>query len=563
METTNRYCSGPLESEAAKGIWQETFGKQFSGNEKLESVLEQILSSARNHLNREGRNGHLSVFIRDGFRDRLSLIRSTVRELNPGEERPRAHLSRKDGNYDGKRKICYYELFDRLLPKGRRRNDDESKNSRGSTGWIFVSGCPLLLIGEFSPQAIKAQYQYLQDGAFNAKLEDYGDPKSGCVISEFSVTDVQKGETQYLGVPIILEATGIPIGVLRYTAKLCMPFLDISDFCFLADVATVISAAIRHFKLLRQISRENKLDDMASKLRETGNYHDFLEFAAKSISSNISSLYLSLKIGDRELLRLVDAYGISARVHELRDQRTPEGKRTLEDYHSGQKGATWALFKANDDPYVYENVPSDKSWRGLNMLAFYEKVFEERGIDIAGLSSKKLEKQLKRYSIKLMGCNLKPDRTSPAVGVFKVEFPSGYDEDYGEADKAFMKRCRDVLAPEVALLKSFVEGDWFDEPEDDESSDEFAKLLSTVIILKLIDQGTNPGFWAHVGSFITDHPEVQKKIGKSVIKMLHVSKGKRNEIKVYLQNLARSLPEVVGRILLEDVLTRVHQLLTA
>src|ERR1035437_6393369 len=257
METTDLYCSGPRESEAVKCIWEQTFGQLHNGNDSFETVVAQILKSARSHLNRSGRHGHLSVFTRDAFRDRLSLISSTVKELNQGEKRPEAHLSRKEENYDPNKQICYYELFDRLLPEGRSRNDDKSRTSRGNTGWIFASSCPLILIGTFSQQAIKAQYLQ-DDDLFSVMLEEYGEPKSGCIISDLSAKDVAQGNTQYLGVPIFLEGAQsskrITIGVLRYTAKLRMPFVDKNDLCFLADVATIISAAIRHFKLLLRIS---------------------------------------------------------------------------------------------------------------------------------------------------------------------------------------------------------------------------------------------------------------------------------------------------------------------
>jgi hypothetical protein len=208
---------------------------------------------------------------------------------------------------------------------------------------------------------------------------------------------------------------------------------------------------------------------------------------------------------------------------------------------------------ASDDPRVLI-VRDDTSWKGRNTKVFYQRAFLTRGIKFAeGSDQTELRDLVKSYSIKLLGSKLKPKNKQFAVGVLKVEFPTSPDaeEFYSESDKAFFQRCRDVLSEEVALLSAFLDGDWFSSGTQ-QTENEFARLLTTVVTLSLITKDEKPEFWEHVIEYITQHPEVKNQFHAAVQQRLELEEFPEKELMERAKRVAKSLPEEIMKILVGE-----------
>jgi len=550
LPEANRPQRKPMSAEhlgALLRLWDEAMGGDGCASDNLERSLRRILKVANDYLNVPDRFGQMSLFFRDPFKDRLNLIASTVPELNPNCSPLNGHFICQKENYDPADKVCYYELYDRLLPSERYRFDKEYSKRRGITGWIALTGCPLKLHGRPSDELIRVQFP--NDHRFQCLLNEYGFPISGSRISETLAEIATSGWTQYLGAPVISATNNsVTIGVIRYTAKLEQPLVEESDLEFLKGVAHLIAVVIRNSNANRHLSRQIKFASAYSNFKQKSRYHDFLGFVADSLSSKIASVYVAFWIGNERILRLVDAYGISDPVAKLRFTSK------LADYSESGTGITWNLLGGNSDKPRVLDVRDDTGWRGRNTLIFYQPAFLSRGIRLADRNDAgALEGIVKSYSIRLMGCRLKPRGSSLPVGVLKVEFPTSYDaeESYGDEDIEFFESCRDALSGEVGLLSAFLDGDWFigDTKPD---LNEFARLLTTIITLNLVHVNEKPEFWSYVSTFIKNHPDAKAQVGWSVRRMLEFDEAPVGETEKWAKRLRESLPNEIVKFIVDE-----------
>jgi hypothetical protein len=525
---------------AQADLWDACFGSGYQPTELLEPVLRRVIDFTNSTLNAAGRHGNTSLFVRDPFADRLNLVCSTVRELNPGECPSEAHFACKSENYDSTSKICYIDLFDRLTPDGKNRHDPECCRKRGVTGWIALTGCPLRLLG-ITPQPLLNSI-CRGENASNHAFDEFGPPVTGGRISETAAKSAAAGETQYLGVPVIsVTNRSIVTGVFRYCARLDSHLLTECDLEFLKHAAHIVSAVLRHFNSQKQLTRSIKFPAAVCRLKETANFHEFLDYAAESLSSNISSIYVGFRVGGKRILRILEARGISAPVRDLRG--------LLSDYSATQTGITWALFDGPSAEPSTHIVRDDSAWRGRNTRIFYEKVFGAKGITFKDDDDQsELRSLVRSYSIKLLGSKLRCMGRSNAVGVFKVEFPTCHDaeEFYSDGDKEFFRGCCDVLGEEVGSLAGFLEGDWFS-ARSPRPKNEFVRLLTTVVTCNLLKKEEKPEFWEKVAGFITEHRAVIGQFQDALCRIIEFEESPQAECVERLRKLANELPEPIAK----------------
>jgi hypothetical protein len=185
-----------------------------------------------------------------------------------------------------------------------------------------------------------------------------------------------------------------------------------------------------------------------------GDFCSYLKFIADSTISEIASVYIRLEHNGQACLRLVDAYGLSKPIRDLR-------KRRLRDHTESKQGLTWRLQEPGFS--ACPSAAEAKGWAGLNTSAFYEEAFGTVGL--SGFTAHPRQ-FVKGFRIKLLGCSLRTHNgigEETICGVLKVEFPRVFDADglYDDTDKDFLARCSKVLAQELHRYQQLYDGTWF------------------------------------------------------------------------------------------------------
>lgn len=504
-----------INTEEVQKLWHDTFGPKFEkywGN--INCALEKIVSETQKILNESGysgneRNGHATLFLRDPLSDRLNLIFSTASFLNPNSRSPsELYFSEKSQNYDFDKKICYYQLYDRLTPD-ELKGELEARENRGLTGWVAVTGCPLRINSERAQPILEEIYS--TNPIIHEKCKIYGVPTWGRHIAEFIIEKGKKAEKwtkRFLAVPIksIIDPS-ITIGVLRYTCTLEERELTRLDLPIIQSISDIISTVLNLDRIKRITMRDSLLELEMMKFRKTGNFYNFLKFIADSLGSEISSLYISIELNGREIVRLFDAYGISDEVGILRSEDL------IKDHDNDMQGLTWELFNSKGDSVkVYKSVIDSNNWRGLNTEVFYKKHLSRLGIQgIDNLGKERRQKELlKTYSIKLMGMGLESDGNP--LGVLKVEFPTTFDSSlhYEKDDQRFFEKCTVPIKEELSKYKSFISCEWF-KKKGNNQSEEFVRLLSYILRTGLVKKDEGEQFWKNVDDYMKKHSEDIKK----------------------------------------------------
>jgi len=230
--------------EAIQELWGNLFGQRLVSTwDNSSSALENIAEYTKKELNQgDMRNGEVTLFMRDPLSDSLILEYSTVKDLNPGHGRPPSnkHFSRRDENYDREQQCCFYTLCDRLA-SDEEKESSVSRETRGLTGWVCVTGYPLKVNSERSKERLE---EVLQDYPWMLpEVNKYGAPAWGNHISEFPMDNPDQWSKRFLGVPVkSITSPHVTIGVLRYSSIPEGGVLTESDLYFLESMAELVSA---------------------------------------------------------------------------------------------------------------------------------------------------------------------------------------------------------------------------------------------------------------------------------------------------------------------------------
>lgn len=472
--------------DEVQGLWKEVFGSGFSqvwNHPKL--TQRDILRKALAVLNsKSSRVGHVTLLMREPLSDRLILELSTQSELDRGSpEPPDGFIRNKQENYDSKLRAVYYQLHDKLCGSDHERRTQVSREHRGLTGWVAVTGHYLKINSERA--GILLEDLPKERPELREAINRYGLPVWGRHASEILEQSQIDWNKRLLAVPIfsVNREKRVSIGVLRYSCELSGPELNEIDRIFLSSIASLFSA-IENLESMKAItSREDRRDLEIANLHATGDIHRFLRFLASSTQSEISSLYIRLNFGDSEILRLVDAHGIDGKIFDLRDQ--------IMDYSQSQSGLTWGLYEEHHGrAIIFESVLDSDSWKGKNTQIFYRKHLSRLGLSEVDkkLDEGRARDVLKDYRIKLMGLSL--GYNSKAIGVLKVEFPTCFDSNlvYSDLDRKFLESCGDALTSELSKIQGFIDGSWFNNATEKDTV-EFLRLVRQVTAFQLLREG--------------------------------------------------------------------------
>lgn len=474
--------------DGTQSLWHSLFRENVRCTwDNPPKTVEHLVDSLQRILNDgAGRNGQVSLFIREPLSDRLILTATTVPELRPGAaDVPPEHLFKeRKANYDPMRKVAFYQLCDTLTREDLKKSL-ESRRTRGLTGWVAVTGLPLRVNNEFAKELLE-QIAYQSPEAAR-KCDKYGSPIWARRITEFIPTKpLDKWTKRVLAVPI--PAVNDPkrtIGVLRYTCLKEDPELTRLDLWCIAEAARLY-AAVQGLQHVRTLStRENTFAEEELRLQTTGNLRRFLQFIAQSLRSEIASVYICIRRNGRMTLRLFDAHGIEEQVAQLREDTT------LHDYNESTGGLTWELFtNRRTRPIAYDTVLDCPIWEGLNAKIFYGRAFDAIGLSEAAQRLEKPDEHralLETYRIALIGHVLVYEN-SP-VGVLKVEFPSTFDTSahYKKEDQDFFLRASKTLAKHIGPLSKLLDGTWFMRSGPD-NVHQFALMLNELIRVGLLNR---------------------------------------------------------------------------
>ncbi|GJL65121.1 MAG: hypothetical protein NPIRA05_00920 [Nitrospirales bacterium] len=523
-------------------LWAEIFGlKVRSAIEYPNDIFKVVVDRTQAILNRfNEREGEVCLFLRNPVTDRLILERSTVSCLNPGTVPPPTQLfENMKNNYDPASQTAFYDLYDRLSSQSEKRSE-YSRKMRGLTGWVAVSGHPLLINDQNDLNDLISKLKI--DIPLQSTCLVYGMPLWGNRVTEFLYEDPHKWIKHYLAVPIkSIINPNCTIGVLRYACSLESQELNEMDQWALSWLAQIISN-IKNLEYEKTVHDRNKtLPHRIAHLRENGDLHSFLEFLATSLRSKIASAYISVTEEDKTKLRLIEAFGISGKISDLRK------KGEIEDYSHERSGLTWQLYESFQNRVkVYSSVGDDKAWTGRNTDIFYKHALAKLGFEFI---SEQLRNQSERgplvrsYSIKLMGMGLS-EKNVP-VGVLKVEFPSDYDSSfhYKDEDRQFFQDCAEEIKLELVKYKDMINGKWF-KKSNDQSVCEFVRIAGYIFQNKLIDKNHHMEFWTNAEKFAKTHYETIKKLDDQILQEINL---REREWLFEIKNVGKKILGIVRR----------------
>ncbi len=483
--------------------WKAHFGSGFEatwdGTQRVDQsqmrTIEDLVQTAQSHLNqrdRQGRLGEASLLIRDPREDRLVLIWSTSTNLRDGQAN--TNDVRDPSHYfDDARRCYFYPLFDRLV-QPKERNSRRSRDSRGLTGWVAVTGHHLLVNGRHGKQRLGG----LDEDRPETKraCQTYGYPSWGHHVCDFPYDPARPN--RYVAVPVKSTAdTTKTIGVLRYVCSCSGKELSDADLCLMRELADLISASLGLDATITRALRGSHITERKENLRRSYNFGEYLEFVAHSLRSSIASIYLDVRgiVGESESnLRLLDAFGIIEPVAYLRNG--------LKDYLPGEGGFTRYLFDAAPkEPSVQASVHLHGSWKGKNILAFYGQHFKaliKGGEEAEG----ELTEVAKRYKIKIMGMPLFCG--DERVGVIKVELPNSFDDSrhYDKDDQAFFAEAAAALGEVVGEFRSFLRCELFARGQSPHVVGNLARMIAELLRTRVVSPSEAAYFWGELRSFV-------------------------------------------------------------
>jgi hypothetical protein len=450
-----------------------------------------------------------------------------------------------DENYDRDNNVVFYRLHDRLCPDAEKASPEHALR-RGLTGWVAVTGQYLKINNERAQSLLEDLEKERPDIRHHRTL--YGRPVWGRRTTEVADKSAADWSKRYLAVPILLNNhTQQVIGVLRYTCELNGPELTDIDRTILENLATIISAVLSLDRIKAVTSRAERLKLEIPHLRTSGDLNQFLKFLSTSTRSKIASLYVWLPINGRSVLRVLDAYGLSGTVADLRDQ--------LADDEEITSGLTWQIFRDHlSDPIAMESVAESKNWRGLNSSVFYGEHFRQLGLkNIMEDLARGRQSTLEHHPIKLMGMSLGTQERP--LGVVRVEFPTTFDSEahYGAADLDFLKQCGDTLLTELEDVQSFISGRWF-AGAGREAAGEFRRLFLLVERTRLVRRNEAEAYWTNIEEYWRRYGEDVLREAKTT--RADLSAGDRVRLEHLRESLlSRAASGVVDRILLHQLST--------
>ena len=453
-------------------------------------AIEDLVSTAKEHLNGRGRSGEASLFVRDPREDRLILLCSTSTNIQRGTADTK-QVRDPEAHYDPTLRRYYYTLYDRLADT-MERESERARFERGLTGWVAVAGHYLIVNGEYGKHGLVSLAEDRPETL--AACQAYGRPIWGRHISE-APTDPQKPK-RYIAVPVKSSTdSSKTIGVLRYACPCAGKELDEGDLYFLSELAQLISATLGLDAVTIGVFRGSHLPHEADHLRRTYDFGAFLRFIAISLRSNIASLYIDIGSIRRteSTLRLVDAYGIRGSVGTLRDE--------IKDYPASNTGFTrWLFDEISPGPIVESSVHQHRSWQGKNTRLFYGDLFRKFREPGSGDPGKPTD-VARKYEIKIIGIPV--SYRGDKIGVLKVELPNSFDDSqhYGSADQSFLKECADALAPVLEDFHLFLQGEWFDKPDPVRTIVNVTRMAAEVLRTRLLSPTEARAFWSSLEAF--------------------------------------------------------------
>lgn len=530
--------------------WKVHFGAQledtwhsshFKGGRasSVSNTIADLVETAKRRLNERGRVGEASVFLRDPREDRLVLLYSTSDSLRRGVAGTRQV---RDVSYFDKDRRCYiYPLHDRLA-KARERESDKARRARGLTGWVAVAGHHLLVNGEYGQQGLVSLAEDRPETT--AACQIYGLPIWGRHISE-APQDPGKRK-RYVAVPVRSTVDrSRTIGVLRYACPCSGKELTDPDLALMTELADLISASLAIDAAATRAARNYLLPLEIDHLRRTYDFGAFLEFIAKSLRSNIASLYLEVGsvLGHSSRLRLLHAYGLASPVALLRGQ--------LQDYPSGDGFTRWLFDQGPPEPTVESSVHLHESWRGKNILAFYGANLK-RLVNVGTSLEGQPTEVARQYEIKIMGVPLMMDQER--VGVVKVELPDSFDDGrhYDKADQDFIAECAAALGDVVGEFQRFLRGEWFT-GNSVHVIINVTRMAAEVLRTRVLSPAEGQYFWSELSSFIQTNEVAVSEELREILSRKPADAEAILESRNWFEKLARDLTtEVIAKVIVES-----------
>lgn len=469
-------------------------------------AIRDLVHMAKTRLNERGRIGEASLLVRDPREDRLVLVRSTSRSLQEGTAT--TNQVRELSYFDKIGSRYFYPLFDRLVD-ARERESDRAREARGLTGWVAVAGHYLIVNGEYGKQGLLSLDEDRPET--QGACQTYGRPTWGHHISEAPIDPARP--KRYIGVPVPSSADAErTIGVLRYACPSAGKELSDVDLVLLREVAELISAILGLEAATTRAFRGAQIAYHKDRLSRTYDFGAFLAFIAQSLRSSIASVYLEMRgiSGDESRLRLLEAFGIRGSVSVLRQE--------IADYSPREAGFTrWLFDAAPNEPTVESSVHMHPSWLGKNTSVFYGKVFQELGKDPGRGQPTELARH---YVIKIIGVPLLFH--NERIGVLKVELPNTFDDSkhYDRADKAFLAECAASLGEVLGEFRSFLKGEWFNQPHDSvHTVINVTRMATELLRTRIISPSESPEFWRLLADFVKEREddvedELKETIGR-------------------------------------------------
>jgi hypothetical protein len=468
-------------------------GAQHADQGKMKTIrdLVETAQSCLNSRDDQGRLGEASLLLRDAREDRLLLRYSTSRNLLKGQANENQVKDPK--SYFDDVLNCYcYPLYDRLV-ETRERSSEKARESRGLTGWVALTGHYLVVNGEYGKQGLLT----LDEDRPETKgaCQTYGCPIWGHHVSE-APSDPARPK-RYIAVPV--KSTADPnrtIGVLRYACSGRGRELSDADLLLLKEIADLVSAGLGLDATVTRALRWSRIGEQTERLRSSYDFGEFLEFLAKSLGSSIASVYLDIRgvVGSESRLRLLDAFGISAPVADLRDG--------IQDYQTGDGGFTrWLFDHVARDITVVPSVHAHRSWKGKNTVAFYGEQFKAL-MDGTGAARGQPTEIAKRYEIKIIGVPLFSYQDK--VGVLKVELPTSFDDSrhYDKDDQEFFAKCAVAFGEVLGDFRSFLKCEWFVKPPLVTEFVNITRMATAALRTRFVSPAEAKEFWGQLDAFV-------------------------------------------------------------